>query len=67
MIFFKQALNVNDIDVEQISRLRDFKRAIGQKALYVDYNSANDFERILEDKLSLCINDNFIKDKIVII
>ena len=66
MIFFKQALNVNDIDVEQISRLRDFKRAIGQKALYVDYNSANDFERILEDKLSLCINDNFIKDKIVI-
>ena len=66
MIFFKQALNVNDIDVEQISRLRDFKRAIGQKALYVDDNSANDFERILEDKLSLCINDNFIKDKIVI-
>lgn len=66
MIFFKQALNVNDIDVEQISRLQDFKRTIGQKALYIDYNSPNDFKQVLEDKLSLCINDNFIKDKIVI-
>lgn len=66
MIFFKQTLKVNDVSAEQISRLQDFKRAIGQKALYVDYNTPDDFEQVLEDKLSLCINDNFIKDKIVI-
>lgn len=66
MIFFRQALNVNDIDIEQISRLQDFKKSIGQKALYIEYNSVDDFERILKDKLSLCINDNFIKDKIIL-
>lgn len=66
MIFFKQAVNINEINIEQISRLQDFKREIGQKALYADYNSINEFTRILEDKLSLCINDNFIKEKIVI-
>lgn len=66
MIFFKQAVNINKINIEQISRLQDFKREIGQKALYADYNSIDEFKRILEDKLSLCINDNFIKEKIVI-
>ena len=64
MIFFKQAVNINKINIEQISRLQDFKREIGQKALYADYNSIDEFKRILEDKLSLCINDNFIKEKL---
>ena len=66
MIFFKQALNINEINIEQISRLQNFKKEIGQKALYEDYNNVDEFKRILEDKLSLCINDNFIKDKIIV-
>ena len=66
MIFFKNILSLKDIDIEQVSRLREFKNAIGGKALYADYNSIVDFERILSDKLSLCVNDNFIKEKIVV-
>ena len=66
MIFFRNILSLNDIDIEQVSRLREFKNTIGEKALYADYNSIDDFERILSDKLSLCVNDNFIKDKIVV-
>ncbi len=66
MIFFKNILSLNDIDIEQVSRLREFKNAIGEKALYADYNDIDDFERILSDKLSLCVNDNFIKEKIVV-
>ena len=66
MIFFRNILSLNDIDIEQVSRLREFKNTIGEKALYADYNNIDDFERILSDKLSLCVNDNFIKDKIVV-
>ena len=66
MIFFRNILSLNDIDIEQVSRLREFKNTIGDKALYADYNNIDDFERILSDKLSLCVNDNFIKDKIVV-
>lgn len=65
MIFFKNILSLNDIDIEQVARLRGFKNTIGEKALYADYNNIDDFERILSDKLSLCVNDNFIKEKIV--
>lgn len=66
MIFFKNSLNLSDIDFNQISRLQDFKKSISQKALYADYNDTNDFEKILSDELSLCINEKFIEDKIVV-
>ena len=66
MIFFKRVLDINNCDIEQLTRLRKFKGSIGDKALYVDYNDATDFGKILTDKLILCINSIFIKDKVVI-
>lgn len=66
MIFFKRVLDINNCDIEQLTRLRKFKESIGDKALYVDYNDATDFGKILTDKLILCINSIFIKDKVVI-
>lgn len=66
MIFFKNTLTLNDIDINQISRLQEFKDTIGKKDLYVNYNTADDFERILSDKLSLCVNDKFLQDKVVV-
>ena len=56
---YRRILNRNN-------RLRKFKESIGDKALYVDYNDATDFGKILTDKLILCINSIFIKDKVVI-
>lgn len=66
MIFFKRGLDINNCDIEQLTRLRKFKESIGDKALYVDYNDATDFGKILTDKLILCINSIFIKDIVVI-
>ena len=66
MIFFKRVLDINNCDIEQLTRLREFKESIGDKTLYVDYNDATDFGKILTDKLILCINSIFIKDKVVI-
>ena len=66
MIFFKNSLNLSEVDIDQVSQLQEFKKAIRQKALYTDYNNTDEFEKILSDKLSLCVNENFIEDKIVV-
>lgn len=61
MIFFKKTVDTNNCDLDQISRLKDFKKAIDSKALYIDHDNAFDFQKILTDKLTLCINVNYIK------
>lgn len=66
MIFFKRVVDINNCDIEQITRLKKFKESIGNNALYADYDDATDFGNILTDKLTLCINANFVKDKIII-
>lgn len=65
MIFFKRILDINNCDIEQITRLKKYKESIGNNALYVDYNDVYDFGKILTDKFTLCINSIFIKDKII--
>lgn len=65
MLFFKNIVNINDIDIEQISRLKKFKEKIGQRALYAEYTDIGDFKQILEKRLYLFINEKFIDNKIV--
>lgn len=65
MIFFKNIININDIDIEQISRLKKFKEKIGQSALYAEYTDIGEFKQILEKKLYLFINEKFIDNNIV--
>ena len=66
MIFFKRVLDINNCEIEQLIRLKKFKESIEKNALYTEYNDDTDFEKILTDKLTLCINSIFIKDKIVV-
>ncbi len=65
MIFFKNNVNINDIDIEQISRLKKFKEKIGRSALYAEYTDIGEFKQILENKLYLFINEKFIDNNIV--
>ena len=65
MLFFKKIVNINDIDIEQISRLKKFKEKIGQSALYAEYTDIGEFKQILEKRLYLFINEKFIDNKIV--
>lgn len=65
MLFFKNIVNINDIDIEQFSRLKKFKEKIGQSALYVEYTDIGEFKQILEKRLYLFINEKFIDNKIV--
>ena len=59
MIFFKRILDINNCDIEQITRLKKYKESIGNSALYVDYNDVYDFGKILADKFTLFINSIF--------
>lgn len=65
MLFFKKIVNINNIDIEQISRLKKFKEKIGQSALYAEYTDIGEFKQILEKRLYLFINEKFIDNKIV--
>jgi len=61
MIFFKKSCSdVNDIDIEQITRLKTFKRSIQDMALLGEFNDATDFGKILAQKLQRFVKDHFI-------
>jgi len=64
MIFFRKSTNnIDNLDIEQLSRLKSYKESIQDKALYCEYSDSSDFKRILPEKLQLCINEHFIKEK----
>lgn len=59
MVFFRKNNDTSSIDIDQLSNLRNFKNNI--EGLYTEYNDQGDFEKVLTDKLSLCVNEIFIQ------
>ena len=59
MVFFRKNNDTSSIDIDQLSNLRNFKNNI--EGLYTEYNDQGDFEKVLTDKLSLCVNGIFIQ------
>lgn len=64
MVFFRNQIDVRELDVEQFGRLEKYKQTIQNKVLWVDYNNENELESILYDKLSLFIIDNWFGYKL---
>ena len=65
MIFFKRNGNVLNIDLNQIKKLQSFRNRIKNTTMWWEYDSANDFRKLLEDKLQLFINDHWLNQPIV--
>lgn len=67
MIFFKNAIpSLSDIDPQQLIALNAYKAKLKDNVLYMDYADSSDFEKILDKKLQLAINEHFIKDNQVV-
>ena len=65
MIFFKQSTNsISSIDPQQLQKINDFKKNIGDRALWCVFLESSDFEILLYDKLQLFINDNWKDNQI---
>ncbi|MEG1502287.1 MAG: hypothetical protein RR063_07080 [Anaerovoracaceae bacterium] len=64
MIFFKKSININidSIDMAQITKLREFKRTIQAKSLYAEFDDSQEFRDLLFKSLQLYINDNWFND-----
>ena len=65
MIFFKRNGNVLNIDLNQIKKLQSFRERIKNTTMWWEYDSANDFRKLLEDKLQLFVNDNWLNQPVV--
>ena len=58
MYFNNEGLPLNSIDIEQLSKIRTFKKNISDKGcLYRDYIGTNQFEGLMKDHLVLLIRD----------
>ena len=61
MIFFKRSADdISSLDLSQSQKLKEYKNSIKDKVLWCDYQTANDFDNLLIDKLQLYISDKWI-------
>jgi hypothetical protein len=60
IIFFfgKELIDPDNFDNDQYQKVKEFKRNIGSKGLYVDFDSIEIFEKKLEDDLNLFAKKN---------
>lgn len=61
MIFFKRQGDLFHADVEQIKKLQDFRARIQNQAMWCEYEDAGQFNEFFSDKLTLFLNDNWLK------
>ncbi len=57
MMYFKNVhIPMNEIDVTQISKIKDFKKSLGEKGgLYWEYNNTEDFKDLVRNHLNLLL------------
>ena len=63
MIFFKQRINLENVDEEQLLKLKKYKNQLKNTALWTEFDDAEHFRTSFEEKFQLFLNDNWlIKD-----
>lgn len=59
MAFFRKQVDLSKVDIEQLQKLKEYKKTIQDKVIWVEYNNEQDLEPTLLDKLCLFVNDNW--------
>lgn len=59
MVFFSNAAIPNDFDVNQLEKLRTFKKEIQNRCFYAEYNNLSDLSEQLDRHLHNCIRRYF--------
>lgn len=59
IIFFfnNEDINPKNFDYDEYQKVQNFKKKIGTNGLYIDYSGFTDFEKELEDKLTLFVKE----------
>lgn len=60
MIFFKKTGDLLSADLEQLKKLQEFRNRIKSTTMWWEYDNIADFEKLVDDKLQLYINDNWL-------
>ena len=60
MIFFKRTGDLLSADLEQLKKLQEFRNRIKSTTMWWEYDNISDFEKLVEEKLQLYINDNWL-------
>ena len=61
MIFFKKQGDLLHADLDHVKKLQDFRARIQNKAMWCEYEDAGQFNELFSDKLTLFLNDNWLK------
>lgn len=61
MVFFKTKVDITNIQPEELKRLKHFKETISKSVLWQEYDDENSFENIVQNKLQLFINNNWLR------
>lgn len=60
MVYFKTSVrNLNDIQPEQLQKIRDFKEEIKDRVLFREYGSVKEFKKRFGSDFELAVNDYF--------
>ena len=66
MLFFRKLNDLSKTSSSDLAQLESFKNSIQDKALYREYNTEADFEKVFADALELFLSDHWIGETPVI-
>ena len=66
MVFFKLSIeDISSIDVQQLQKIKDFKDSIKDRVLWCEFTNNEDFEKKINEKIQLFVNDHWKDSKTV--
>lgn len=66
MLFFRQLNDISKTSSADLAKLESFKNSMRDKALYREYNTESDFEKVFSDALELFLSDHWIGETPVV-
>ena len=62
MVFFKNSVDLRQINMEQLSKLNQYRTDNHNNISWVDFGGSDEFKELFRDKLQLFINDKWSKE-----
>lgn len=62
MVFFKNSVDLRQINIEQLSKLNQYRTDNHNRVYWVDFGGSDEFKELVRDKLQLFINDKWVKE-----
>lgn len=63
MVFFRNNINISKVNPDELKKLNDFKNRVKTSCMWAKYQDERDFGEILRKKLTLFLNDNWLRQQ----